>query len=60
MKGFFLKNPLCIPSFLIEIYLVYSVVLVSGVQQSGLAIYIFFSVFHFGYYWILNIVPYAI
>ena len=53
--------------FLIEIYLIYSIVLVSGIQQSDsvmyvcVYIYIYFRLFSItGYYKILNIVPCAI
>ena len=44
--------------FLIEVELIYSVVLVTGVQQSNMYIYIFF--FIMVYYKRLNTVPCAI
>ena len=44
--------------FLIEVWLIYSVVLVSGVQKSDIFFFTFFSIIV--YYKILNIVPCAI
>ena len=44
--------------FLIEVWLIYSVVLVSGVQKSDTFFFRFFSIIV--YYKILNIVPCAI
>ena len=51
--------------FLIEVQLIYSVVLVSGVQQSDSVIHMYTNLFFFrffsiiGYYKILDIVPCA-
>ena len=48
----------------IEVYLIYNVLLVSGIQQSDSVIHIYLSFIRFfsiiGYYKILNIVPCAI
>ena len=52
----YLTNPRIV--FLIEVYLIHNIVLVTGVQESNLIIYIFFSDFSIlDYYKILNIVP---